>query len=200
MKDLISSILVLYVYLIDKIVFIHKRVYSVGFYSLMKKRGLKTAMNPFFDKVTLRNPQLIEIGSRTMFGLNCTIEAYSLNNSTERKICIGDNSWIGEYTHITSTNRISIGNGLLTGRYVLISDNNHGTPGNKEESEMRPQDRPLSSKGAIFIGKNVWIGDRAIILGGVTIGDGAIIAAGAVVTKNVPAGAVVVGNPGRIIE
>ncbi|MGO7428998.1 sugar O-acetyltransferase, partial [Rhizobium ruizarguesonis] len=44
----------------------------------------------------------------------------------------------------------------------------------------------------------VWIGGCAIILGGVTIGDGAIVGAGAVVTRDVPAGATVVGNPARI--
>lgn len=88
---------------------------------------------------------------------------------------------------------------MLTGRFVLISDNNHGTPGDVAELNIPPIDRALSSKGPIIIGNNVWIGDRATILGGVTIGDGAIIAAGAVVTKDVPAAAIVVGNPGRII-
>ena len=56
------------------------------------------------------------------------------------------------------------------------------------------------SKGPITIGKNVWIGDKATILPGVTIGDGAVIAANAVVTKNVSAYNIVGGNPARIIK
>jgi maltose O-acetyltransferase len=48
------------------------------------------------------------------------------------------------------------------------------------------------------IGENVWIGSGAIILPGVTIGDDAIIGAGSVVTRDVPAGATVMGNPARV--
>ena len=55
-------------------------------------------------------------------------------------------------------------------------------------------------KGLIVIGNNVWIGDSAIVLPGVTIGDGAIIGAGAVVSKNVPAFAVVGGVPATIMR
>ena len=48
------------------------------------------------------------------------------------------------------------------------------------------------------LGNNVWIGGGAIILPGVTIGDNAVVGAGSVVTRDVPAGAVVVGNPARV--
>ena len=50
------------------------------------------------------------------------------------------------------------------------------------------------------IGPDVWVGARCVILPGVTIGEGAVIAAGSVVTKDVPAGAVVGGVPARIIK
>jgi maltose O-acetyltransferase len=50
----------------------------------------------------------------------------------------------------------------------------------------------------VSIGRNVWIGGGAIVLPGVTIGDGAIIGAGSVVTRDVPAGATVFGNPARL--
>lgn len=52
----------------------------------------------------------------------------------------------------------------------------------------------------VTIGNNVWIGGRALINPGVTIGDNAVIASGSVVVKNVPANAVVGGNPARIIK
>ena len=57
-----------------------------------------------------------------------------------------------------------------------------------------------SDHAPIKIHDNVWIGERAIILKGVTIGKGAIIAIGAVVTKDVPEYAIVAGNPARIVK
>lgn len=58
----------------------------------------------------------------------------------------------------------------------------------------------LESGKPIRIGANVWIGGGAIILPGVTIGDDAVIGAGAVVTRDVPPGATVVGNPARPVK
>jgi chloramphenicol O-acetyltransferase type B len=56
------------------------------------------------------------------------------------------------------------------------------------------------SKGNVVIGNDVWIATEAFIMSGVTIGDGAVIGARAVVTKDVPAYAVVAGNPSRIVK
>jgi maltose O-acetyltransferase len=53
---------------------------------------------------------------------------------------------------------------------------------------------------AVIIGNSVWVGGGAIILPGVSIGDGAVVAAGAVVTKDVPAYVVVAGNPAKVIK
>ena len=53
---------------------------------------------------------------------------------------------------------------------------------------------------SVIIGKNVWIGTHAVILPGVTIGDRAVIGAGSIVTKDVPANSVAVGNPAKVIK
>lgn len=57
-----------------------------------------------------------------------------------------------------------------------------------------------TTKGPVIVKDDVWIGTDALILSGVVIGQGAIIAAGSVVTKNVPAYAIVGGNPAKIIK
>lgn len=114
-------------------------------------------------------------------------------------ITIGNHCNIGEYCHITAINKIVIGDGLLTGRFVLISDNSHGGL-SREESTIPPAARQLMSKGEVIIGNNVWIGDKATILAGVHIGDNAIVAANSVVTKDVPANSMVAGCPAKIIK
>lgn len=114
-------------------------------------------------------------------------------------ITIGDHCLIGEYNHISACNRISIGDGLLTGRYVYIGDNTHGDL-SWEDASIPPIKRKLVSKGDVIIGNNVWIGDKATILAGVSIGDNVIVAANAVVTKDVPSHSVVAGVPAKIVK
>lgn len=147
-------------------------------------------------------------GSKSIsIGENSVIQGYCIlgcwiryNNDTfTPTITIGDNCNIGEHTHISSINKIMIGNGLLTGRYVYIGDNSHGGF-TAEEATIPPINRKLCSKGEIVIGNNVWIGDKVTILGGVHIGDNVIVGANSVVTKDVPSNSIVAGIPAIIIK
>ena len=86
---------------------------------------------------------------------------------------------------------------------VTIGDGTQIGPGVHIYTADHPRDRETRATGLEFgrpvhIGRNVWIGGKAIILPGVTIGDDAVIGAGAVVTKDVPAGATTLGNPARV--
>lgn len=60
--------------------------------------------------------------------------------------------------------------------------------------------KEATTKGAIIVGDDVWLGHNALIMSGVKIGQGAVVAAGAVVTKNVPAYSIVAGNPARVVK
>lgn len=114
-------------------------------------------------------------------------------------IKIGNGCNIGEYNYISSINSVFIGNGVLTGRYVMITDNTHGRVV-LEESSIPPIQRHLQSKGEVMIGNNVWLGDKVIVLPGVKIGDNVIVAANAAVTKDVPSNCLVAGVPAKIIK
>ena len=86
---------------------------------------------------------------------------------------------------------------------VTIGDNTQIGPGVQILTADHPRDPALRAQmlefgRPIVIGKNVWIGGGALIMPGVTIGDDALIGAGSVVTKDVPAGATVMGNPARV--
>lgn len=88
---------------------------------------------------------------------------------------------------------------------VHIGDNCMLAPGVHIYTATHPLDPTERNSGAeygkpVTIGNNVWIGGRAVINPGVTIGDNAVIASGAVVVKDVPANAVVGGNPAKIIK
>lgn len=152
----------------------------------------------FKHVATLVGGKFIRLGDDCCFAQELTLTAWELPNQ-KPSIVIGNNCSIGAYNHISATNRITIGDGLLTGKWVTILDNSHGTT-SKEHLLMRPWLRPVVSKGPVVIGKNVWLCDKCTILPGVTIGDGVVVAANAVVTKDVPSYCVVGGNPARIIH
>ncbi len=143
---------------------------------------------------------MIEIGTDVFIGNNTGITVNVKNsNRNVSKIIIGNKCHISPNNHITATNYIEIGNYVRTGKYVLISDNSHGEPNNKKHQKLPLYQRPIFSKGKVIIGNNVWIGEKASIMAGVIIGDNAIIGANTVVTKDVPANAIAVGSPARII-
>jgi acetyltransferase-like isoleucine patch superfamily enzyme len=91
-------------------------------------------------------------------------------------------------TKISCSERIHIGRNVKISWEVQIMDSDgHSING---EANTKP----------IHIGNNVWIGNRATILKGVTIGDGSVVAAGTIVTKDVPPNSLVAGVPGKIIK
>ncbi len=143
----------------------------------------------------------IQIGDNTIIQAHCILGCWVkyADQFYTPSIIIGDNCNIGEYMHISAIDKIIIGDGLLTGRFVYIGDNAHGGL-SWEEASIPPAIRTLKSKGEIKIGNNVWIGDKVTVLGGVTIGDNVIIGANSVVTHNVPSNCVAVGNPAKIIK
>lgn len=142
----------------------------------------------------------IVVENNIIFGGGTALTAFSLNGDKTRTIMsIGEGSVIGPDCHITAAEGIFIGKGLRTGKSVLISDNAHGDCHVKSQMMMKPDDRPLCTKGPVRIGDNVWIGEKAAIMSGINIGDGAVIGANSVVTHDVPAYSIVAGCPAKII-
>ena len=159
-----------------------------------------------FGKIgTLRGQKYIQIGNDVYFGAGLHMTAHdsypavSGEQHFHPEIVIGDHCQFGEWNHITAMNRVEIGEGCLTGKWVTITDNAHGD-NSPEVLSLMPTRRELFSKGPVIIGRNVWIGEKATILPGVHIGEGAIIAANAVVTKDVPAHSVVGGVPAKVLK
>ncbi len=209
MKKFLKKALVLFTKAISLVYPYSLSVKARGYKNLIYTYWLKCFIGEIGDSTIVEKPCLlmggghkkINIGSHTIIQSHSVLGCYDnyRGKSYNPSIVIGDNSSIGEYNHFTVINHLKIGDGLLTGRFVIISDNNHGGM-SKEEAIQTPLERELKSKGGISIGNNCWIGDKASILGGVHIGDNVIIAANSVVTHDVPNNCIVAGVPAKIIS
>lgn len=123
--------------------------------------------------------------------LNQGVELHPFGGS----IRIARRVWLGPYVVIYGHGGVEIGENTLVSMHSTILSSNHAIP-QRETPIRHVADELLPTK----IGRDVWIGANAVILGGVTIGDGAVVAAGAVVNRDVAAGAVVAGVPAKVVR
>lgn len=143
-----------------------------------------------------------------VIGENCHIRGELINISGEGSLKIGEWCYLGENSTLWSSGAdLLIGNRVLIAKNVFIANNN-SHPINAEERHEHfktiiksghPKNIDLQAK-TIIIEDDVWIGCYSIILKGVTIGKGSVVAAGSVVTRDVPAGVMVAGNPAHIVK
>lgn len=201
-KNTIGIILIWFLKLLPYSLFIYfqnrkKTIYSTWINLQIKNCGNKV----HFDSINLlKGKEFIKIGNNTSFGEGLYLTAWKFEYSkVDPTIIIEDNCSFGAYNHITSCNKIVIGKGCLTGKWVTITDNSHGDT-DYQTLHMIPTERKVISKGAVIIGENVWIGDKVTILPGVEIGNGVVIGANSVVTKDIPSYCVVGGNPAKVIK
>lgn len=120
---------------------------------------------------------------------NFTVYAGSFVRVLKKGVLTTRSGFINENVQIICAENISIGEDCNIGRDVIIRD---------YDGHLIDPEQPISAP--VRIGDHVWIGQRAIILKGVTIGDGAVIAAGSIVTGDVPAGALAAGVPAKVIR
>lgn len=137
---------------------------------------------------------------------NCKIHGRIIL-SNEGKIFFGKYTHVGPSTIIGALNRIYIGEYTTIAPNVRIMDNNNHpvNPVDRYKMSLSPHNAPYrqwyySESASIYIGKNVWIGEYARICKGVTIGDNSIVAANSIVTRNVPSGCIVAGNPAKVVK
>jgi acetyltransferase-like isoleucine patch superfamily enzyme len=131
----------------------------------------------------------VELGRWSWIGHGTKIRCH------EGVVSIGAKTVLGQECTINAYQHVSIGRECVIADRVMLIDFDHG---------MVEVDRPIREQGIykrdVYVGNNVWIGYGACILRGVTVGDNAVIGTSAVVTKDVPANAIVGGVPARIIR
>ena len=130
---------------------------------------------------------------RFSLGRRSVVESYCCINNAVGDVVIGDNTRIG--IHCTVIGPVTIGSHVNLAQGITVTALNH----NFSDPSLRIDEQGVSTK-AVVIGDDVWIGANAVILPGVTIGSHVVVAAGAVVTKDVPANTLVGGVPAKVIK
>jgi acetyltransferase-like isoleucine patch superfamily enzyme len=131
----------------------------------------------------------IELGRWSWLGHGTKLRCH------EGLISIGAKSVLGQECTVSAYQHVSIGRECVIADRVMLIDFDHG---------VVDVERPVRLQGIykrdVRVGNNVWIGYGACVLRGVTVGDNAVIGTNAVVTKDVPANAIVAGVPARVIR
>ncbi|MBD7994631.1 sugar O-acetyltransferase [Arthrobacter sp. Sa2CUA1] len=108
-----------------------------------------------------------------------------------RNITLGKRVFINSGCRFQDQGGISIGDDCLIGHNAVLATLNH---------DLSPARRADMHPAPIMLGRNVWLGSNVTVLPGVSIGDDSVVAAGAVVTKDLPARSLAVGAPARVIR
>lgn len=131
----------------------------------------------------------------------------SLISESGGDILIGEGAHIGPFTTIGAVSKVEIGEYAMISSYVDIMDNNNHPvhPAARLKMNSDGVNSPLkrwkySGSSPVRVGRNTWVGKRAIILKGVEVGENSIIATGAVVTKSVQPNSIAAGNPASVVK
>lgn len=136
----------------------------------------------------------LTLGAQFQTGDACVLD-YDTTIECSGALNLGTRVILGHHCTIGCKESIEIGDDCLFAEMVSIRDHDHN---------FARLDVPIREQGAtcapVKIGRDVWLGAKVTVLKGVTIGDGAIIGANAVVTRDIPAGAIAVGLPARVVK
>lgn len=171
-------------------------IYTPGNEEIMKEQTLcldklydfnMTRPTQFSEREHLLKDMFCEIGE------NCYIEPPFHANWGGKHVHFGNNVYANFGLTLVDDTHIYVGDGTMFGPNVVIS-----TAGHPILPELREKQYQFNMP--VHIGKNCWLGAGVLVMPGVTIGDNSVIGAGSVVTKDIPANVVAVGNPCRILR
>ena len=137
----------------------------------------------------------IQIGDNVRIGRFGRLSCFSIGGKLGN-IIIENGCYIGDFFSALSGSDITIKHDTLIASYCTITSENHSVD---PECGVRYGNQPLLGK-PVTIGNNCWIGEKVMILPGVTIGEWSIIGAASVVTKDIPNYSIAVGNPAKVIK
>ena len=172
----------------------------------------------FAQHVVVRHPGRIHLGNNVVISEFCILDARTesedrvlvlgddviLSNNVmisckDGAVSIGDRTGVGAQTIIQSTNQcpVSIGDDVMIGPgCYLVGGGNY----NVDRLDVPMREQGIKRDSGIQIAADVWLGAKAIVLGGTKIGSGSIIGASSLVTKSVPIRSIAIGSPARVTK
>ncbi|MDT3404784.1 acyltransferase [Mucilaginibacter terrae] len=149
----------------------------IGKYTILKTADSRSSIN-FNQRIDLHNyvSLVAEDGGQINFGKRVSIGDYSTLRASRAQITIGDNTMLAQGVKLISTNHAY-----------------------KDKNKLIHEQDIDTEKIGITIGSDCWLGAGCVVLPGVTIANGVVVGANAVVTKDVPEYAIVVGIPAKVI-
>ena len=139
------------------------------------------------------NTKNVYVGAGTTILTGSRIQLYPVEGNMP-KIVFGEKCYIGYHNTFLAAADIAIGNEVLMASNILISSENHSTD---PESNAPYMDQPLKAS-PVHIGDGTWLGERVMVMSGVTIGKKCVIGGGSVVTRDIPDYCIAVGSPARV--
>jgi acetyltransferase-like isoleucine patch superfamily enzyme len=136
------------------------------------------------------HPENVHLGDNVYIGHHAILKGYYRN-----QLVIGDECWIGQGAFLHAAGGITLGRRVGIGPHVCVLSSMHG----EAPREVAIMDAPVTF-APVVIGAGSDIGVNAVILPGVTVGEGVQIGPGSVVHKDVPAFAMALGNPARVVK
>lgn len=149
----------------------------------------RRAFGSIGEGTVIVRPHKLQGVERIHLGAGCSVfeGAWLASEPGGGELRIGDRTYVGHDVHLHALDPVIIGSGCVIADGVFVGSSDHDR-----------QDRHrVHGTGPIKIGNDVFLGQRCVVLGGVTIGDGATVGAHAVVTRDVAPGQTVVGIPAR---
>lgn len=177
---------------IDHPIFVGRGTSIRGRRSLRIGRGTTIGRGAVID---VRGGRGATLGAAVSVGDYSTIRLMGVAKAAGGSLWIDDDSAVGPMSYIGAQGDVRIGKSVIAGPGLNIFSENH---------RFNRRDVPIKYQGEerapVVIGDDCWIGARVTVLSGVTIGTGAVVAAGSVVVKDVPPGAIVAGSPAQVLK
>lgn len=173
-----------------------RKIRHICYFLLNKKRFNQLAYSTdLHEGVRIDGAENIKLGNHVIVQRFSWLGAVPLAESESCILEVGDGTVIGNFNHIYSTRRVSIGHNVLFADRVYVSDCAHSF----EDVGLPIIQQPIKQLDDVEIGDGAWLGENVCVIG-CKVGRNSVIGANSVVTSDIPENCVAVGAPARVIK